>query len=88
MADIKIPIPELEQILSNQERMMQMLKKLLEAPTQVKYDEDKLMSGPEILNYLRCGRAKLKKLVEQGVVQKTNAFGARPLYKIMREHVS
>ena len=84
MTEIRIPMPEMEQILKNQEKMMLMLSKLAEAPMSVKCDENQLMTGPEILNYLRCGRKKLKELVEQGKIQKINAFGARPRYRIVK----
>ena len=84
MMEFRIDVPELEQILKNQERIIQMLSKLADAPTNTRYDEDQLLTGPEVLQYLRCGRKKLKELVEQGKIQRINAFGARPRYRIVK----
>ena len=88
MAEIRIPIPELEQVLKNQERIMQMLNKLIETPASAKYDDDQLMTAPEVMHYLKCGRKKLKELVTQGKIQIINAFGARPRYKIVKHNAA
>ena len=84
MTEIRIPIPELEQVLKNQEKIMQMLSKLIEAPASAKYDYDQLMTAPEVMHYLKCGRKKLKELVTQGKIQLIDAFGVRPRYKIVK----
>ena len=84
MAEIRVPIPEMAQILENQKKMMRMLTNLAETPTATKYDDDQLMTGPEILHYLHCGRKRLSELVEQGKVEKIDAFGVRPRYKIKK----
>ena len=87
MTEIRIPIPEMDQIIKNQEKMMQKLDKLMEAPVSTpkydKYDGEKLMTGPEVLHYLKCGRKKLKELIDQGKIERIDAFGTRPRYKIV-----
>ena len=46
MMEFRIAAPELEQILKNQEKIIQMLSKLADAPTSTRYDEDQLDHGP------------------------------------------
>jgi hypothetical protein len=83
MAEIRVPIPEIGEILTNQKEIMQMLRALVKTPVStVKFDTDQLLSGPEILHYLKCGRKKLKELVAKGKIEKVSAFGTRPRYKI------
>ena len=84
MTEMRVAVPGLEQILKNQEAIMQMLNRLMETPTSTRVNEEQLMTGPEMLNHLHCGRKKLNDLVAQGVVERINAFGARPRYRIVK----
>ena len=85
MTEMRITVPGLEQILENQEKIIQMLSKLMESPTNVRVNEEQLMTGPEVMTYLRCGRKKLNDLIEQGMIERINAFGARPRFKIVKK---
>jgi hypothetical protein len=84
MGEIRLELPEIDKIISNQEKIMQMLRSLIDTPLSPKQDEDRMMTSSEIMGFLRCGRKKLDQLVETGVIQKIDAFGPRSRYRMVK----
>jgi hypothetical protein len=73
--------PKLEQRLENIEQKLDLLLGKQDGRNP---EDDAYYTAPEFLLKFRCGRSKLKQLVDAGAVERNGKFGRNPRYRWLR----